>query len=97
MLVKPKSFAEIASSIKPKKSITKACSEHQAMMERVIKAGFATTKRTESMWAGWIKYSAINDIDLERTISKAQSLVGYSPRGFVRNRLQNRDWYKFFD
>ena len=49
------------------------------------------------MWAKLIKQSGINDIDLERLISKASALKDYCPRGFVRNRLQKKDWLKYFD
>lgn len=65
------------------------------MMELVINAGYAP-KKYQPRWAKWIKDSGINDIDLQRIITIAESLQGYSAQGYVRNRLINRDWTKYF-
>ncbi len=91
----PKSIKELIESQTPKKQITKARCQHQHMMEMVIKAGFAPTMRYQGMWARVIKNSGINDIDLKRLIEKSQLLDNYCPRGFVRNRLQKKDWINY--
>lgn len=78
------------------KSETKAHCAHQAMMEMVILEGYAKGKWLP-VWARIIKESGINDIELEQLIGVARSLPNeYSPCGFVRNRLVERDWTKYF-
>lgn len=91
----PTSFGAAAQNIKPKAPTTKAKCEHQQMMELVINAGYAP-KKYQAMWGKLIKKSGINDIDLQRLITVAESLNGYCPRGFVRNRLRDGDWRKYF-
>ena len=93
--MKSTSFATAAKNVKPKKPTTKAKCEHQEMMELVINAGYAP-KKYQPRWAKWIKQSGINVLDLQRLITIAESLTGYSPKGFVRNRLIDRDWRKHF-
>jgi len=78
------------------KRSSKARCAHQAMMEMVIIAGFAP-KQFQPMWARLIKQSGINDLDLQRLIVVARKLNGYCPRGFVRNRLRDKDWLRYFD
>jgi len=78
------------------KPSSKACCAHQAMMGMVITAGFAP-KKFQPMWARLIKQSGISDLDLQRLIAIAHQLNGYCPRGFVRNRLRDKDWIKYFD
>lgn len=78
-------------------SDTKAHCAHQAMMEMVINEGYAT-KEWQPIWARIIKQSGISDLDLKRIIQLARSLPKqYSPAGFVRNRLIQKDWIKYFD
>lgn len=86
-------FGDIAQNIKPKE--TKAHCEHQDMMGMLKDAGFAVGK-WQGMWARLLKSSRINYYDLERLMN-VKVPKEYSKRGFVRNRLQNRDWVKFFD
>jgi hypothetical protein len=87
---------KIAFDQKRFKSETKAHCAHQAMMEMVITEGYAKGKWIP-VWARIIKRSGINDLELERLIDLAQSLPGkYSACGFVRNRLIEKDWIKYF-
>lgn len=75
---------------------TKAHCAHQAMMEMVIGEGYAKGKWIP-VWARIIKRSGINDLELERLINLARSLPSkYSACGFVRNRLIEKDWIKYF-
>jgi len=75
----------------------KAHCAHQAMMELVIREGYAT-KKWQPMWARIIKQSEISDIDLVRLICVARKLPDrYSPAGFVRNRLMGKDWINYFN
>jgi hypothetical protein len=66
------------------------------MMEMVIVEGYAKGKWIP-VWARIIKHSGINDLELERLIELAKSLpANYSACGFVRNRLIEKDWIKYF-
>lgn len=67
--------------------------EHQAMMGLLVEAGYAVG-RWQGMWGKLLKQSDINHIDLKRLMDIKPS--GYDHRGFVRNRLQKKDWIKFF-
>jgi len=88
---------KISFDFSPKNREVKAHCAHQAMMELVIKEGYAT-KEWQPMWARIIKQSGINDPDLDRLIRVARTLPSnYSEAGFVRNRLIQRDWTNFFD
>ena len=89
-------FGEVAKDIKPRKPTTKARCPHQEMMGMVKDAGWAVGGWVGA-WAKFIKQSGINSFDLEKLIKKAKTLKDYSPRGFVRNRLQKKDWVKYFD
>ena len=89
------SIGEIAKNIKPKKPTTKAKCEHQDMMGLVKQEGW-TGGRWAGAWGRLIKDSRIGFNDLERLIGIANNLKGFSPRGFVRNRLNDRDWIQYF-
>ncbi len=53
----------------------------------VIDAGYAP-KKFQAAWGKWIKQSGINDIDLQRLITAAESFRGrYCPRGIARKAL----------
>ncbi|MEJ8568857.1 hypothetical protein [Elongatibacter sediminis] len=67
---------------------------HRAMMGLLVNIGYAKDKY-QGMWAKLLKESGINDIDLKRLLDLSIPKE-YSKRGFVRNRLQNRDWSKYF-
>ena len=90
------SFGDIVKDIKPRKRTTKARCPHQEMMGMVKAEGWAVG-RWVGAWAKLIKQSGINFFDLRRIIEKSKTLQDYSPRGFVRNRLQKKDWVKHFD
>ncbi len=68
--------------------------EHQKMMGVLVDAGWAVGRWTGA-WGKLLKTSHITLYDLERLVRHAQSLSSFCPRGFVRNRLQNKDWHKF--
>lgn len=75
---------------------TKAKVEHQDLMGQVIDAGYAP-KKYQPRWGKWLKDSNINLIDLKRLIGVAKKLPkNYSQAGFIRNRLINKDWVKYF-
>lgn len=64
--------------------------EHQAMMGRLVKEGYAVG-RYVGMWGKLVKSSGVTDFQLEKLIKKARTLKDYSPCGFVRNRLQTKN------
>ena len=69
--------------------------QHQEMMGRIKEAGWLTPKWTGA-WGQYIKSSKITDYDLERLIRYAQAHAHlFDARGFVRNRLQDKDWHKY--
>ncbi len=73
----------------------KVPAQHRVMMGILVNVGYAKDKY-QGMWAKLLKESGINDIDLKRLLAVTIPKE-YSKRGFVRNRLQNRDWAKYFD
>ena len=75
--------------------LEKVPAQHRAMMGILVDVGYAKG-RYQGMWAKLLKESGINDIDLKRLLAVTIPKE-YSKRGFVRNRLQNRDWAKYFD
>lgn len=82
---------------KMEKPETKAVVEHQDMMGMVVNEGYATGRWVAS-WGKWIKSSGVTSYQLERLIQKAKSLEAQkkvSACGFVRNRLQKKDWHKW--
>lgn len=89
-------FEHLKSRLKTPVKTTARC-EHQEMMGVIIKSDYAP-KKYQPRWARWIKQSGINLVDLERLIHIANALPKtYSPLGFVRNRLINKDWIKYFN
>lgn len=90
------SFGDLVKDFKPRKCTTKARCPHQEMIGLIKAEGWAAGGWVGA-WARLIKQSKINFIDLRRLVDKAKTLKGYEPRGFVRNRLINRDWVKYFD
>jgi hypothetical protein len=76
---------------------TKAVVQHQELMGIVVGEGYAVGRWVGS-WGKWIKSSGINVYQMEKLIRKAKSLEAQKKVqacGFVRNRLQKKDWHKW--
>ena len=65
--------------------------EHQAMMGLVVKEKWAVGQYL-GMWGKLIKDSKVNEYQLRDLIDDANILKYYSPRGYVRNRLSDKDF-----
>lgn len=69
--------------------------DQQTMMGMIDQQGWLQ-KRWMGVWGKLIKDSHITPYDLDRLVRYAVSRSDkFHPRGFVRNRLRDRDWHKY--
>ena len=74
----------------------RATFEHQEKM--AIVAGKFASGRWVGAWAKWIKDSSISLYQLDKLVLIAECLERRgkaNARGFVRNRLQKKNWHKW--